>query len=156
MDEHDIRQSLSKPVAMRLKEIGKGLRVGLVLGKRVLVRAVEPWTEIDEVQSRTNLVIPRHIKRDNTPPPSTGVVVQLGEGLIDEYKIAYGPGRDPYTPWPLQEGTMVLFPKLSGTDYAIGGEQFRILAVEEIVATLEISEGGLDDLVGGGHDDSPE
>jgi co-chaperonin GroES (HSP10) len=61
--------------------------------------------------------------------PNYGVVIQVGEGAADGDVLVLAPG------------TMVLFSKFSGVDLSVQEERFRILAVEEVLCTLEITEG---------------
>ena len=109
-----------RPQSVRLKELGTGLRVGRVLGNRLLVKTVQDMTELDAVEKRGNLFIPDQIKKDNRPLPSKGIVVAVGEECA--------------TNWA--EGDMILFGKYTGTDFRCNEEDFRIVNADEVLCTL--------------------
>lgn len=60
--------------------------------------------------------------------PSTGIVVQLGQEVSEEFRL-----RCP-------EGTAVMFSRYAGTDAMIDEEEFRIMDSREIMCTLEKKE----------------
>lgn len=91
------------------------------MGSRVLVIAVEPWTEMDEVEQKGLIHIPKAIKKDNTPLPTTGIIVQLGPDVHPEW---------------FSEGDMVMFPKFAGNEFIIAEENMRIMDAKEILCTL--------------------
>jgi|HubBroStandDraft_1064217.scaffolds.fasta_scaffold00148_47 co-chaperonin GroES (HSP10) len=127
MDLKDQIEQTVRPQALRLKELGKGLRVGRVIGNRLLVKTITDSTELDEIEKRGSLVIPKHIKKDYTPLPSKGIVVAVGEDVV-HYNIKGEPN--------FQEGDMVLFGKYTGTDFRCNEEDLRILNAEEILCVL--------------------
>lgn len=139
MESKDIAELLGKPIIARLKDLGSGLKVGKVLGRRVLVKTVIPFTQMDQVEREGLLTVPKWVKRDNTPMPSTGVVVQLGNELIDQYmmRAAVDHAKSPDC-WPIQEGSLIMFSKFAGTDFMIEEEGFRILDEREVLCTLEM------------------
>lgn len=118
-----LRQALGKAEIEKLKAIGTGIKVGRVLGDRVLVKTIEPYTEMDDVEKRGLLIVPEKIKEANTPIPSTGIIVMTGE-VCNE----------------LFEGEMVMFSKYAGTDFTIEREGFRILETKEVMAVLVDTE----------------
>lgn len=109
---------LTKPQIARLKQLTNGLRVGKVIGARVLVKVVEPYTEMDRVEKEGVLFIPETARDANTPLPTTGVVVAVG----DVFDIA--------------EGDMIMFSKFAGSDCYFNEECFRILDEREVLCTL--------------------
>lgn len=118
---------LTKPQIQRLKQLTNGLEVGAVLGNRVLVKTVEPYTEMDRIEKEGILFVPETAREENTPLPTTGIVVAVSADaeVYDEAKEAR-----------LQEGDMVLFSKYAGTDVYLNEEAFRILNIPEILCTL--------------------
>lgn len=123
----DHKKVLTKPQVERLKALGSGLKVGKVIGDRVLVKTVKPWTDMDRVEKEGLLAIPQSAREANTPKESTGVVVGVGTE-VSMYS-------------ELEVGTMVMFSVHSGWEFAIGGEDgFRVLDTKEILCTLEQTE----------------
>jgi chaperonin GroES len=129
MDLRDQKLALAKPQVARLKALGEGLKIGKVLGNRVLVKPAMPMTEMDRVEKAGTLVIPKAVKDANTPMPSTGVIVAIGDIVGFSYYDDI-----------LKEGTAVLFSKYSGADFIIDRVEYKILNVDEIMATLEVEE----------------
>lgn len=128
MHDVSVKPALTKPQVERLKQLGRGLRIKYVLGNRVLVKTVIPYTQADEVEKKGLLVIPEHIKKDNTPLPSTGIVVQLGQDAATTTSL-------------IETGSMIMFSKFSGHDFVVDEEDFKILDVSEVMAVLELGEG---------------
>jgi co-chaperonin GroES (HSP10) len=118
MTSKDIQESLGHPTIERLRDVKGGLRVKCVVGPRVLVRPVHPDTELNNAK-KLGLVIPEHIEKANVPPPSTGVIVLVGD-------------TDAYHP-----GEMILFSQFAGANFLINREEYKILDVNEIWAILE-------------------
>lgn len=115
------KKLLTKPQVERLKALGSGLKVGRVLGDRVLVKTVKPWTDLDRVEQEGILVVPKDLKESYTPKESTGIVVATG-----------------FAPMGLDVGTMVMFSMHAGSEFSVGGEEgFRILDAKDILCTLE-------------------
>lgn len=117
---------LTKPQIQRLKQLTNGLEVGRVLGDRVLVKTVDPYTEMDRVEKEGLLVIPETAKEENSPLPTTGIVVAVG------FNAQTNARGEPI----LTEGDMVMFSKYAGTDVFLNEEAFRILDTKEILCTL--------------------
>jgi chaperonin GroES len=126
MDTKEQRTVLGKPQVARLKDLGMGLRVGRVLGDRVLVKPVTPFTEMDRLEKAGLLYAPTRDKEANTPAPTTGVVVQLGpdlEMLSSESE--------------LKAGDMVMFSRYAGMDIVVDQGDFKLLRYSEIACVLE-------------------
>jgi co-chaperonin GroES (HSP10) len=126
MDHDQAKTIIGKPATARLKALGRGVTVRRVLGTRLLVRVLQSETEMDAVEKQGLLYIPEQIKKDNTPLPYMGVVVQLGEELQ---------GSAP------EVDDVVLFSKFSGTDVRLNEQDFRIVEVNEVIAVLDVAEG---------------
>ena len=110
---------LTKPQIPRLKQLTSGHSVGQVLGNRVLVKTVEPYTEMDRLEKEGLLYAPDTAREANTPLPTTGIVVAVSAEVH-----------------ALFEGDMVMFSKYAGTDCYFNEEAFRILDVREVLCTL--------------------
>lgn len=127
---------ISNPQLHRLKDLGMGFKMGKVLGRRVLVQPVTPFTEMDRVEKEGLLYMPEKAKEQNTPAPTTGIVLQLGEELLDEYKVDY----DDVPAWPIKPGDGVLFGKYSGIEATVGNVTYRILNADDILCTIVDAE----------------
>lgn len=137
MNTREIRAALGRPEIDKLKALGKGIKVGRVLGDRVLVKTVVPYTKADDLEKQGLLYVPESVKQENTPRPNCGVVVARGP---EAHLVS--------------EGEMVLFSKFSGTDLIIDEEAgFRILETKEILCTLEDTQGVVTPI--SGEEDSP-
>lgn len=156
--DRTVQGLIGKPQIARLKALGTGLKVGQVLGSRVLAIAVEPETEMDRVEQEGLIHIPKPIKKDNTPMPTTGIVVQCGPDIPCKV-CGRGPweavtaggdlihsldGMDyrkegsylhPYEAG-LHEGDMIAFPKFAGSEHIISEESMRIMDFREVLCTL--------------------
>src|SRR5579883_2479776 len=128
MESRELKAAI-KPEAARLKALGKGVRVREVLGPRVLIRTIEPWTEMDEVEKSGLLKLPEWVKRANMPLPQMGIVVQLGEEA-----------RSRVEERTLSVGGYVMFSKFAGIDFKVQMEDFRICMLDEIIATFEVDD----------------
>lgn len=126
MDTKDLQEAIGRPQMARLKALGKGLKVGKVLGRRVLVLTVAPYTEMDKVEKMGLLHIPKSVKEENTPLPTTGIVLLVGPEVMEG---------------TVGEGDMVMFPKFSGSDLLIEEQNMRILDIREILCTLVDTRG---------------
>ncbi len=143
----ELRKSLGIPEVARLKALGEGIRIGEVIGPRVLVKKVKPWTEADRLEKEGLLYVPEDAKEKNTPLESTGIVVAMGStALRDPMNLKLDPG-DPERnvdcfEYPIiTEGTMVAFSKYAGSDISADHEDFRILELREILCTLVDTKG---------------
>lgn len=123
-----------------------GMKMGKLFGTRVLVQPIKPHTELDEVEKKGLLYIPETVKDQNTPLPSVGFVLALGDQLIQDFKYPdgwypnYGEEKDmiglPDSEWPIKEGDAVMFSKYAGSEVAIDKETYRIIEYKEIMCTL--------------------
>ena len=135
MDAQEAKDIIGKPQSARLKALAEGIRVNRVNGTRLLVKTVAPHTDLDRVEKEGKLFIPDSIKQANTPIPSTGIVVLLGEAFYtnaDAQKLNLDRGGNPI----VEEGSMVLFSKFAGSDQRIQNEDFRIMDITEVLCTL--------------------
>lgn len=121
----ELRKAVNRPQISRLKQLGHGLRVYKVLGRRVLIRTVKPYTQMDEVEKKGLLYVPEEVKEKNTPLPSTGIVIQVGEDATDLERAN------------LTEA-MVMFSKHAGSDLVVNEEDFRILDIDEVMCIFEL------------------
>ena len=85
------------------------------LGARVVIQPVEEDNRTD-----SGLYIPDTAKEK----PQTGVVVAVGESTED-VKIT------------VKVGDKVLFPKYTGTEIKLGGEDYNIMDFEKVLAVLD-------------------
>lgn len=120
MDSKELRAVLTKPQIARLKQMTDGLEVGQVMGARILVKLVVPYTEMDRLEKEGLLVMPETGKEANTPLPTTGVVVAVGPKCET-----------------IGEGAMVMFSKFAGSDCFFNNEQFRVMEEKEVLCTLK-------------------
>jgi co-chaperonin GroES (HSP10) len=122
----ELKTILGKPEITKLQALGTGIRVGEVLGNRVLIRTVAAYTDMERVEKEGLLVFPETTKDANTPLASTGYIIKVGTGVSEEDR-GYG----------IVEGAMVMFSKYAGTDYVIDGlKGFRMLDVRELMCTV--------------------
>jgi chaperonin GroES len=85
------------------------------LGARVVIQPVE-----EENRTDSGLYIPDTAKEK----PQTGIVVAVGEST-DDVKIT------------VKAGDKVLFPKYTGTEIKLGGEDYNIMDFEKVLAVLD-------------------
>lgn len=132
MTPQEIKASIPRPELAKMTVIGIGLKIGSVFGKRVVVEPVVPKTKMDDLEAEGLLVIPKAAKKENTPAPSTGIVLVRGDQVFDPR---------------LEPGAMVLFSKYGGMSVMIEGRELRVLDEAEIACTLEAIDGALTDIV---------
>jgi co-chaperonin GroES (HSP10) len=147
MTGEDLRKQISKPQVMRLQQIFEGLRVGDVLGDRVLVKAIKPLTKGDKLEAAAQagkpggIYLPEDAKERNTPLPTTGFVLKIGDKVDREV---------------IREGSMVMFGKYSGVDVMTSEFRddedkekysWRIMDTHEILCTLEAIEDSMESVV---------
>jgi len=111
---------LGKPEVDKLKALGLGIRVGRVCGRRLLVKPVTPFTEMDRLEKEGLLYAPEKAKDANTPKPTAGVIVLIGDKVEGDF----------------HEGEGVMFTKFAGSDISVDNEPFRIVHEDEILCTL--------------------
>ena len=85
------------------------------LGARVVIQPIE-----EENRTDSGLYIPDTAKEK----PQTGIVVAVGESTED-IKIT------------VKVGDKVLFPKYTGTEIKISGEDYNIMDFEKVLAVLD-------------------
>ncbi|MEJ2411675.1 MAG: co-chaperone GroES [Anaerolineales bacterium] len=85
------------------------------LGARVVIQPIE-----EENRTDSGLYIPDTAKEK----PQSGEVVAVGEGT-DEITIT------------VKVGDKVLFPKYTGTEVKMGGEDYMIMDFEKVLAVLD-------------------
>lgn len=85
------------------------------LGARVVIHPIE-----EENRTDSGLYIPDTAKEK----PQSGEVVAVGEGT-DEITIT------------VKVGDKVLFPKYTGTEVKLGGEDYMIMDFEKVLAVLD-------------------
>lgn len=124
----EVRSAMGKPELAKLKALGEHCKIERVLGNRVLIATVTPFTDMDRVQKEGTLYIPDTIKKENTPLPSTGFIVQVGDGVSPEDREK------------LVEGTAVMFSKFAGSDWIVETEAYKILDIQEIMAIITFAE----------------
>jgi co-chaperonin GroES (HSP10) len=115
---------LGKPEIEKLKAIGGGIKVARVCGRRLLVKPVTPFTEMDRLEKQGILYAPQTAKEANTPKPTVGVIVLVGDMVEGDFK----------------EGEGVMFTKFAGSDIMVENEAFRIVHEDEILCTLDDTE----------------
>lgn len=120
-----MKVTLPKAQILRLKALGSGLKIGTVLGNRVIVKPIKPYTDLDRVEKEGKLIIPEKVREDNTPLASSGIVIALGNGV------------EGFNRCLLAEGTMVMFNKFSGSEFTVDEVDIRVLDVDQILAVLE-------------------
>ncbi len=85
------------------------------LGARVVIQPVE-----EENRTGSGLYIPDTAKEK----PQTGIVVAVGESTED-------------VTITVKVGDKVLFPKYTGTEIKLGGEDYNIMDFEKVLAVLD-------------------
>jgi chaperonin GroES len=85
------------------------------LGERVVIQPID-----EESRTEGGLYIPDTAKEK----PQTGIVVAIGEGSEE-------------TPITVKVGEKVLFPKYTGTDIKIGGDDYKIMEFDKVLAVLK-------------------
>lgn len=129
--------------ASKYKEIGGGLRIGRVLGDRVLVKTVVPKTEIDDWEKR-GLVIPQTAKDTYGALPTTGLILAVGEGVGTHEVVMKLTDGDVIVQEPiLSIGAMVLFSRVAGMDFTVAEQQLRLINTKEILAVLVDTDGSV-------------
>lgn len=102
---------------------------------------------MDRLEKSGLLVVPETARDENTPLPTTGVVIATGRmncawcgGLWHENQEKGGTFIEhDYVPL-VEEGDMIMFSKYAGCDVYFNEEAFRIMETREILCTLEATE----------------
>lgn len=129
MDTKDLRRDLRTPEVDKLKALGPGIKIDRVMGPRVLVKPVIPYTTMDRLEAEGVLVFEQWMKDENTPAASTGFVLDVGDEVEGSFLKLLKPTDENPSP-------MVLFSKYSGSPFTVDGEGVIVLETSEIVATL--------------------
>lgn len=124
MEASELKKVLTKPQVERLKALGPGLKIDKIVGNRVMVYPIVPYTEMDRLESEGSLVIPEHLREQYTPEASTGIIIGVGNG-VSESDREY-----------LSEGTMVMYHHMAGEKYTVDKNNVVVLDVREIRCTL--------------------
>lgn len=124
--------------------LGKGIEVHAVLGDRILVSEIAPYTEEDATNQRLAkdgvaakdggpaiIVAPVHFRGDQKvvkqkPPACTGFIIQVGENVTHPL---------------IREGGAVAFGQYAGNQFSIGTVGFRILSLDEILFVVRTVKG---------------
>ena len=130
MNHEEARRLIPVPELHKLKQIALGIEIDMLFGQRVLAECIDPHTKMDTLQASGLLYVPQDVKKDNTPMPTTGIVMGLGTEL------------DPNG--PVKVGAMIMFTKHSGTDFIFTDDnkkedstkRWRILDIDEVICTL--------------------
>lgn len=128
ISSRDLATLGGKPQASRLKSLGLGIRVKAVLGKRILVKTVDPYTEMDRVEEQKLIHIPEKVKEANKPLPTTGFVVAHGHAMTEAEQQL------------LPIGAAVMFSKIAGSEWTMNNEDYRVIDLQEILGVLEMEE----------------
>lgn len=155
MNQQELKEAIGKPQIARLKQIGSGIRVGKVHGDQVLVKTVAARTDLDRVEEEGKIIVPKWVKKENTPLPTTGIVLLVGPSVACstcgrpsfDHQGDWG-SCEKYIPF-IQEGDMIMYPKFSGSDFCIEEEDLRILSAKEILCTLVDTQGALAEVADG-------
>lgn len=129
-----MKDLLLLPDKLKFSEDNAELTVKAVLGRRVLIHPVKPHTYMDELEKKGLLYAPERDKEKLTPPPSTGIVLMLGEGFNT---------MEPEIPGTLTEllkpGSIILFNKFALSSVSVSGQELGILDVTDVMAVLEVA-----------------
>lgn len=131
MNSNEQRQALGKPYMQKLKDLGMGLSMDRVLGDRILIMPITPFTEMDKVEKAGLLFIPDSAKETNTPPPTVGEVVMVGPDVpfID---------LDNNTDQVVKVGEAVMFSRFAGMDIMLDNVAMKLVHVNEIACVLKV------------------
>ncbi len=130
MNHEEVRRMIPLPEINKLKQVALGIEIDRLFGRRILVETIEPYTYADELQAKGLVYIPKDVKKENTPLPSTGIVMAVGDKIEADN--------------PIQPGAMVMFSKHCGVDFVFREDKskfdetkkWRILDIDEVMCTL--------------------
>lgn len=131
MNSNEQRQSIGKPYLQKLKDLGMGLTMDRVLGDRVLIMPITPFTEMDKVEKAGLLFIPDSAKDTNAPPPTTGEVVMIGPDVNEVVNV----------------GEVVMFSRFAGMDIMLDNVSMKLVHVNEIACVLAVQNPEAVDLI---------
>jgi len=133
-DPAELMKQLPIAEVHKLQHIGGKLRVDTVRGERLLIRPIKPRTKIDELEENSILFIPDDVKKSNTPLPSMGIIIKVGDQVPEgQYEV----------------GHAVMFSKYAGVDFTENRTegQFKIIFTSEVLCTMVAEDGVLADAV---------
>lgn len=136
MNHEEARRLIPHAELIRLKQVANSIEIDMLFGRRILAECIEPSTKMDTVYKELGIIIPKDLKKDYTPMPTTGIVLGLGAEL------------DPAT-CPVKVGSMIMFSKHSGTDFVFTDDnrkedtakRWRILDIDEVICTCRTADG---------------
>lgn len=134
MDPAELMTQLPLAEVHKLQHIGGKLRVDSVRGERLLIRPIKPRTKADELEENNILYIPESVKKANTPLPSMGIIVKVGDQVPEGQ---YHPGE------------AVMFSKYAGVDFTENRAegQFKIIFTSEVLCTMRAEDGALTEAI---------
>jgi co-chaperonin GroES (HSP10) len=135
MNSNEQRQALGKPYLQKLKDLGMGLSMDRVLGDRVLIMPITPFTEMDKVEKAGLLFIPDSARDINTPPPTTGEVIMVGPEVGSVITI----------------GEAVMFSRFAGMDIMLDNVAMKLVHINEIACVLKAANPDAIELVEDSH-----
>ena len=90
------------------------------LGDKILLKRMEA-----ETQTKSGIVLPETAKEK----PKQGTVIAVGDGkLLDSGERAK---------FQVKKGDKVIFASYAGTEIKVGGEEYLVLAEDEVLAIVE-------------------
>lgn len=126
MQSSDITTALGVPEILKLKQIGTGIEVQAIMGRRLLIEAIEPETREGKNERAGLLYLPDTARDKYQPRPSTGIILLVGQGVEDDEREFF------------KEGAMILFSKFSGMDVVVDErEGLKILETRDVAAILK-------------------
>lgn len=128
MNSNEQRQAVGKPYLQKLKDLGMGLEMDRVLGDRVLIMPITPFTEADRMEKAGLIVVPESVKDANIPPPTTGEVVMIGPEVNQEGQL---PGSE------INIGEFVMFSRFAGMDIMLDNVAMKLVHANEIACVLK-------------------
>lgn len=111
-----------RPYVMKLKDLGMGIAMDRPLGDRVMIKPVDPFTDVDRLEKIGLLYAPANAKEQNTPPPTVGEILMIGPQVKD-----------------VQVGEIVMFSRYAGMGITIDQGEYKLLHESEIACVLKIA-----------------
>lgn len=168
MNSNEQKKAAGKPYLQKLKDLGMGLSMDRVLGDRVLIMPIVPFTEMDKVEKAGLLFIPETAREQNAPPPTTGQVVMIGpdvpkeawyEGIRVEGRVKIREMNPAANVADLRRvelpiltpGEIVMFSRYAGMDIMLDKVALKLLHFNEIVCVLKAEDPDAIELVEDNH-----
>jgi co-chaperonin GroES (HSP10) len=123
---------LEVPNALKYTDDLEKVGVKCVLGARLLILPIDPHTYIHELEKQKLLYAPESARDKVIPPPSTGIIIMLGDGIESVDKFGMPLQRD------LRPGAAILFNKFGLSSIKIGGTTLGIIDIADVMAVLEV------------------